>query len=136
MLTFGRFVLERPIPPSRLAVDAAQAQKHPRHIDMYLYLAKRQTEWIGCKQIKQISSRAADCGALGCFSLAFRFIFQALTYSEDIFAAGGDTHHPTGCKHDASESILCYKASINNPTRTRSNRFDEICQVKIAKSSL
>ena len=37
-----------------------------------------------------------------------------------IFEAGGDTSGlPPGFKPDVSELILCYKASINSPTRTR-----------------
>ena len=31
---------------------------------------------------------------------------------------------PPGCKPDASEPTLCYKASINNPRRRRRRRFD------------
>ena len=65
----------------------------------------------GEAETRHNTCRAADSVALGCAALAPRLNFSTFRYSEDIFA--------TGCKPDASEPTLSYKASINNHTRTR-----------------
>ena len=67
------------------------------------------------QQRRSVPVRQPIAGLKLCLAVSISKLSDTL--KQDVLAGGGVTHHPIGCKPDASEPILCYKASRNNSTR-------------------
>ena len=72
--------------------------------------------------------QAAGSMALGCVTLAPHFNFQTQMLKSYFWSWWWYT--PPGCKPDASEPTLFYKASLNNTTRTRAGDLGKLNVVK------
>ena len=90
----------------------------------WVYLEAREMRCLWCDSEEQQHlassvSWATDSVGLGCVTLAPHFNFQLSDTLKSYFWSWW-WYTPPGCRPNASEPILYYKASINNPTRTSS----------------